>query len=351
MKPLFMQSINRRRALKGAAAATVLSLGSRGNALIAAPPASPRRVVFVYVPGGAVRDLWHPDICGSNLVLKAMSAPLEPVKHLCTFFDKLEVANAGHGLTPKCLGLDYSTGNTTTLDMLLNERLAGQVPIPVLNLAVMNTELETVSMVDGQVVPYWSDPIRAYANVFAGDSLSKGVLDKGFDRDINLIQDDFDSLANLQIELGTLALGRNKSRVVSLMLGDHQCDFGVKGLTAPSYHQAIAAYPLEAYVEYRAYLAKKLAYLIQLLQATPDEYGRSLLDSTLVVQVSDMGDAREHTGGNSPYLFAGGSDFVRNIHSFDAQGRNQYDLLDTVAAVMGMESPYFGGGPIQKLIL
>ena len=86
---------------------------------------------------------------------------------------------------------------------------------------------------------------------------------------------------------------------------------------------------------YRRYFSERVAYLIQRLKDTDDPAGGKLIDSTLVVQVTDMGDGSSHTGEDAAYMFAGGGSAVKKGQIVTAS--NHHRLLDTVAQYMGVQ--------------
>jgi hypothetical protein len=163
----------------------------------------------------------------------------------------------------------------------------------------------------------------------------------------------FDAIADLQVDLTTLALKCDLTRVVSLMFGNHQSDFTVpEAGVDTNYHQSIHGRPMEDYIAYRVYFTDKLRYLIESLANTEDMDGNSLLDNTLVLQVSDMADGRSHGGENVPYMLAGGGGGVLATgRSLTLSGVSHNTILDTVAQAAGVDvnsadyEPY-GDGPI-----
>jgi hypothetical protein len=166
----------------------------------------------------------------------------------------------------------------------------------------------------------------------------------------------FDTVADLQVDITTMVLKCDLTRVVSLMFGNHQSDFTVpEAGVDTNYHQSIHGRPAEDYIAYRAYFTGKLRYLIQSLANTEDMDGGSLLDNTIVLQVSDMGDGRSHGGDNVPYMLAGGGGGVLTTgRSLALGGVSHNTILDTVAQAAGVDvsaagyEPY-GDGPISGI--
>jgi hypothetical protein len=197
-----------------------------------------------------------------------------------------------------------------------------------------------------------ADPFKAY-NILFGDlnERQKSVLDEGFKGNYADVRNDFDTLSDLHSRLAVLALARDKTRVATLMLGSDQSDFIVPvGDNPASYHQIIAGRPAHEFVIARAYLTQKFAYLVQLLEATQDSQGDSLLRGTLVVMVSDMGDGSSHGPDNAPFLLAGARSYLKGNRLVDVKGFNHLDFLDTVSALVTESGPTYGSGPIAAIV-
>jgi hypothetical protein len=166
----------------------------------------------------------------------------------------------------------------------------------------------------------------------------------------------FDTISDLQCDIITLALQCDLTRVVSFMLGNHQSDYIVpESGVDTNYHQSIHGRPAEDYIKYRTYFATKYTYLIQSLANTQDVDGKTLLDNTLVFHISDMGDARGHTGESAPFMFSGGGGGVLTTgRSLDLGGVDYKGLLDAVAQASGVDTsaadyPSFGGSAISGI--
>lgn len=329
------------------------------HAITSAPMQPPKRAIFVYTPQGAPYEHWAPDGCRDSFTLRQASAPLEPVKQHCVFFHRFLVENAGHGITDKVLGGGFTAGRETTLDIRLGEMLSNDVLINNLLLATHVPGIEVVSKKDNQLQHFFDSAPRMYREFF-GDRYVDPQIATPMDRQLLAAnpdaRDDFDKNVDLQIMLSTLALQRNITNVVTLMWSDNQAQFYLPESYSTKYrldfHHAISSLAtVEAFVYFRAYLSMKLAYLIKLLEMTPDHDGRSLLDSTLVVHVTDMGDGRDHTGENAPYLIAGGKNLFRNGLVLDVERANQYDLMDTIAGAYGLVDSQYGSRLIEGILL
>lgn len=80
------------------------------------------------------------------------------------------------------------------------------------------------------------------------------------------------------------------------------------------------------------------------LKDTPDSSGRSLLESTIVMFGSGMGNASSHSSRNLPIMVAGGGMKHGSHHRFERQGRDGRPLSDlfvTILQQLGIEQESF----------
>lgn len=378
---------------------------------------APLRVVFVYTAGGAIPDQWMPSGSETNFTLPAMSAPLESVKQHCVFLNGVNMTNAGHGLTSKALAGDatisldvymartmasvtpfsqlqlgvisngygsmsrYNWNEPAYEDNPFNafERLfgVGASTTPTAEdlatrrkRSVLDSNLEALNQMRSKLGSFEKARLDEHAEAIqriearlngSGQTPGEGACTtptfntKGFNgatnTDIN-----FDAVADLQIDIVTLALKCDLTRVVSLMIGNHQSDFTVpEAGVDTNYHQSIHGRPAEDYITYRTYFTQKLRYLIQSLANTQDMDGNNLLDNTILLQVCDMADGRSHGGDNVPIMLAGGGGgLLTTGRSLTLNGADHKSILDTVAQAAGVDInssdyPRYGNGPIAGI--
>jgi Phosphopentomutase len=350
MKTLFTQPWTRRRLLQ----ATALSTGLGSFMSINALPAPPRkRVIFVFTPLGAPYEEWEPSGCGPAILLRAASAPLEPVKHHCVFLNNLFVEDGGLGNSQKVLGGGYTEARKTTLDVHLGAALSEGVLMPNLHLG---TEIsnEVISVKDYNRLAFARSSAAVYGALLNNEGVEANTpIDKKFRAELEAsTRVSFDKEVDLQIELSALALSRNVTNVITLMWGDTQGDFllpeKLPGYGGFSFHQAVHTSRRD-YVAFRAYLSAKLAYLIQLLEVMRDENNQSLLETTLVVHVTDHGEGDFHTGDNAPYFIAGGKNLFHNGAVLNVARATQLDLMDTIAEAYGLQGVQYGTKKIEGL--
>lgn len=350
-------SWTRRRLLQTSA----LSAGLASPMLSVSEPASPRprdRAIFIYTPLGAPHTLWQPDECDGYISLRSASLPLEPVKHHCLFLNNLYMPDSGQGNTDKALGGGY-LGSETTLDVRLGKAWSNNVLLPNLFLgANPNFAIEDpVSKENRAKIAFINNIVGAYD--FAINQ-NGAVGNTSIDHHFRALLDSpsrlsFDTQVDLQIGLSALALSRNITNVVTLMWGDGTGSFTLPAYytnsTRADFHAAASSLSTpELYGKYRAYLSAKITYLIQLLEVMRDDTNQRLIDNTLIVHVTDRGDASTHSGDNTPFFLAGAKNRFRNGAVVNVNRATQYDLMDTIAAAYGLEDVKYGSKIIDGII-
>ena len=342
-------STTRRHLIKssGLLAGSIAAASAVGNTLSA--PVTPR-VIFVHVPGGAIPERWFPQGCGDTFALKEMSAPLEPVKQHCVFLQGMSLVDYGHGSLGRLLNPKFS--DTESLDVRLAQHFGEELPLV---LSAVSNSLETMTYSNAQYVAPMTDMEKVFNGLFAQTQSTSPLFDHFAQQDLALDFFDFETQSRQMLELAVLGLQHNKARVASLMLGDDQGDFRIPSLAMNlDYAQALHATATpDAFIAYRKFLSARVAYLIQLLAATPDSNGVPLIESTLVVQVTNMGDGRTHSSTDAPIMFAGGKQFIKNglVVRPPIGVNTQREVLDTVSAVLGLPGDNYGDGPISSLLL
>ncbi len=373
-----------------------------------------KKIIFVYTPDGAIPDQWHPTGSETNFTLPTMSAPFQTVKDHCIFMNGIDMNNAGHGRTSKALSGDQNT----SLDLFLAKTIGATTPFSSLQLGVLSNGHGSLSRLNGSEPSYEDNPLTAFDRIFgAGNSSSedistqrtKSILDANrqalsslrdklgsFEKSrldehtasIEKIETrldalttnamggvcetpifnsgsfngdhssdvNFETLADLQMDLIVLALKCGLTRVASLMLGNHQSGFKIPQVAVDSdYHQSIHGRPASDYALYRSYFSERMVALINRLRTETDVDGSSLLDNTVILQVTDMGDGRSHSGSNVPFMFAGGSNILNTGKSLSFSSVDYRNVLDTAALAMGVnmdaaDYTRYGNGPLSGIV-
>ncbi len=159
----------------------------------------------------------------------------------------------------------------------------------------------------------------------------------------------FDALAKLQTDIIVLALSCNLTASVSIAFGNdsHEYHLDVLGRSSHLSHHNQAQMP-NAYSEDIAYMQGLTKNLFDKLNA------KGLLSSTIVTQISDMGDANGHGNTNVPMLVGGAG--ISGGRVMDIGGKTQTDIYHTLALKLrANESQYaaayrnWGGSVISGL--
>ncbi len=143
----------------------------------------------------------------------------------------------------------------------------------------------------------------------------------------------FSQLFDQQARNAALALSCNLTKVVSIQMGTDGGNFTAPGFT-DTYHGSIHVGKDDPFIAQRAYLQGRVASLINILKTTPDETGAPLFNSTLVVQLSDMGNGQVHMGEDAPLLLASGASTFRGGRV--VTGKTHTQLLDNAAQAIGL---------------
>jgi hypothetical protein len=356
--------------------------------------ASPRKVIFVYIPDGTPNGASNSFLPDQNLNLKVCSAPLEDVKNECVFCKGVEIiGGGGHSGAQRVLGA-FAKDVNVSIDLALEETVGAVSPVASLRLGVRTRNLNPISARSfTPSTDFQDNPQAAFERLFGGavdaspiglkrdkkiqefnlaalekiktklgsyelqrlkqhqaaiekmqtelNKAATGLVPLGCSNPVynpgNLsdeqVDSEFTNLFALQTENAILALKCNITRVVTLQMGSDAADFTATGFSE-QYHSAIHGGSFDNYAAYRAYFTERVAHLIKRLQEEPDPDGGKLIDSTLVVQVTDMGDGSAHTADDAAFMLAGGGSAVNRGTIVDVP--NHHRLLDTVAQYMGV---------------
>ncbi|MDA7746492.1 DUF1552 domain-containing protein [Psychromonas sp.] len=399
--------------LAGSTFATGMMLSRSAQA---ADTSTIKRVICVFIPGGAPvvgTNLWLPS---TDLILPQTTAPLESVKDKCIFFENAVIADSGgaetggHGNTSKAFG---GQGFDNSWDVEMERTLGANSSFSSLLLGVQSNGHGSATKKNGTEVSYQDNPVAAFDRVFGGTTavagsvevqrqqsvldMHKAELDElktvlgtveqdrlnehlasvekiesriiaaaeatvsgecleptwntgGFEYD-SANKTRFATESELQMDTAVLALSCGMTNVVSIMLGNHQSEHAIPTLNfTGDYHQSIHGGVAGNYEETRTYLTERLAYLIQKLAAAKDENGNSLLDSTLVIQSTDMGDGNAHSSIQAPVMMAGGGSALNGGSIVDSGAHT--NVFDTATEILGLTGSVtqFGTGALTGVI-
>lgn len=323
----------------------------------------PTKHCLVFSGGGCHPNKWFP----SGSTLPVQSAPLQTHYSRIAMLRNANLSGAGHGI----MFHRFNNGSWTedSFDVNLGRTIGANYPIKYLN---VGTTAESALSREGNTgKPVITSPQAALDVLFAGGgggggsgtAPRKSVVDLHYTaisslqnklgqhekqkldshytaiREIELAIDNsnntscpqppntnvsgFDATAKLQADIVALALSCNLTASASIAFGTdaHTHFLDVLGRESHQSHHNQGNMPA-AYTEDIVYMQGLTKYLFDKLNE------KSLFGSTIVTQVSDMGDADSHGNGNVPMLVAGAG--ISGGRVIDVGGKTQSELYQTI---------------------
>lgn len=358
-----------------------------------------KRVVFVFTPVGAPPRLWLPD---GNTLNKATQA-FEGFQSVCHFHQTYVVdGNFGH-IRKSMAEIRWTRDWTSdTIDHQIATVLGVTTPFNSLHFGVQTGipegAIEGMSARGPSAVIPLENPSLTYARLFgsSGDghaeektaassvleanlgalncprtklSAEEGLTVEKYEHELTQLQQrvsnadstklacpasernfpessTFLEQAYLQTEIISQALACGLTNVVTLQLSDDQGNFvgSDPEFTGGVHGAACAGGHLTKYPELINDLSGCIAHLIAQLAAQDDPAapGTKLLDNTVVVQVTQMGDGPNHTPSPAPSVIATRRpEFKVGLVSPYRGSSSNLRILQTVAAGLGLEQ-YIG---------
>ena len=143
--------------------------------------------------------------------------------------------------------------------------------------------------------------------------------------------------AELQSDVIIAALRCGLTNVMTLQLGWHQAVWRAHGIGYQGDHHNSCHSATEVENALMTnYLSQCVAYLVNRLveEEDPAVPGTRMIDNTVVVQVTDMGDGQDHSGGNGPNMIATRmSGFQQGTVT---RGGNNLEVLEAVVEGLGL---------------
>lgn len=157
------------------------------------------------------------------------------------------------------------------------------------------------------------------------------------------VPDNFEEHAHTMFDLITLAWQADLTRVSTMLLAAELSNrvFPESGVNEPfhnlSHHMEMQENIRKLAVLNAYHVSTTLAYFVDKLQSTPDGDG-SLLDHSLVLYGSGMGDSQVHNHSKIPVVLAGGASgrMAGNTHVREADGTPIANLLVTMLDKVGV---------------
>lgn len=181
-------------------------------------------------------------------------------------------------------------------------------------------------------------------------------------------EENFKLVGELQMDLAVLALSCGATNVVSLMWSHSVsptriAETGVaQGNHDASHYGDPNSQMAKDFAKLKRWFMDRFVYLIQKMEKTPDAGGGSLLDNTVVVLCSELGDSNLHDHHRVPFVLAGGKALGLKTGRFlNYQKKNAGEnephtkLLVSVANAAGVDTDSFGftgkgKGPLAGLL-
>jgi hypothetical protein len=163
------------------------------------------------------------------------------------------------------------------------------------------------------------------------------------------VPDSFTEHVKLMFDLQALAFASDLTRVFAFKLGRDASNrvFPESGFKAAfhsaSHHQEKEDRILD-FAKINKYHVSLVPYFLEKLKNTPDGDGGNLLDNSLIIYGSPMGDSNVHNHKRVPMFVAGhaGGALKGNLHVKAADGTPMANAMLTIAHKLGLEMPSFG---------
>lgn len=180
-------------------------------------------------------------------------------------------------------------------------------------------------------------------------------------------EENFKLVGQLQMDLAVMALACGSTNVASLMWSHavsptHILETGVSTANHDASHYGTAGSQMATdFVKLKRWFMERFVYLIQKLASTPDD-GGTLLDNTLVLLCSELGDSNNHDHNSVPFVLAGkAGGALRTGRYLNYSGKNAGEnephtkLLVSFANAVGMPIDSYGftgkgKGPLDGLL-
>lgn len=126
------------------------------------------------------------------------------------------------------------------------------------------------------------------------------------------VPESFDEHVKLQFDLQVLAFKADITRVSTLLYARDLTarTYPESGIDSPFHgasHHAENARNIERYSHINQYHVKCLAYYLDKLQSTKEADGKTLLDHSLILYGTNMGDSNQHLHYDVPHILVGGA--------------------------------------------
>lgn len=171
---------------------------------------------------------------------------------------------------------------------------------------------------------------------------------------------DYEDHVKLMCDLMALAFQTDQTRIVTFMFGNAGSNRAYPWLDVPEGHHDLSHHGRNADKQEKISRinqchARLFAYLLQRLKETKDPDGSSVLDNSLIVYGSAIGDGDRHNHDDLPVVLAGraGGAVPTGRHIVYSQETPMANLFVTMLDLVGVPVDRFGDstGPLDKLVV
>ena len=192
--------------------------------------------------------------------------------------------------------------------------------------------------------------IEAVERSLSGDALCEAPASPAYVSALS--NDNFPIIAQQQIDLAVQALACGSTNVCTLQLSHTVSPTVFTWLGETVGHHSLSHMDdgntdgVASFVNCERWFAEQFAYLLDKMVATEDPAtGGSMLDSTVVLWAKELGDGRDHTCTDVPWVIAGSADgFFTTGRYLNLGGATHDGVLTSITNAFGMELESFGAG-------
>jgi hypothetical protein len=319
------------------------------------------RFLFIfYSPHGTVLDLWRPSGSGGTFTLSRILSPLEAYRDRVTVIDGLDNVSAPgqptstHVDGPRMLLTARATGGPSIDYLFLKPGARSQV-VAGTDVSARDLMLESSSTAAfTNYDPSQGAPLlpiarpRDLAVSFSPDQITLA----GDPDPANMIE-----TMQAFVSIATQATSHDDTRSITLMWGliDGTLPLPLSSLTVNQMAEASdTSWGSNVFVQEQVTIAEQVAALVASLDQTPVAPGVTMLDRSLVMWISETGEASSHSGHNIPVVLIGNlGGALRQGQYLRYVNRTQGDLMLTLARVTGATTfgdPAIATAPLTELL-
>jgi hypothetical protein len=158
------------------------------------------------------------------------------------------------------------------------------------------------------------------------------------------VPDSFSEHVKLMFDLQALAFASDITRVFAFKLGRDNSnrvypESGFSGAFHPTSHHGGKEKKILDFATINAYHVSLIPYFLDRLRQIPDEDGATILDNTLLLYGSAMGDSNQHNHTRVPFFIAGraGGALQGGVHLRARNGTPLADVMLSVLRALGCE--------------